>query len=236
MKILALIAFRDEAQNLPGFFRSLEGFVDGIVCFDDWSQDDSCEIAQSHPLVIKTLSRMVPSAPHLFEIENRLALFREAQTQRADWILACDADERFERNFLEALKPLAVANAAKPVHWVRFRELWNDQDHYRADGVWAAKTRAVFFPSIPFDKYHTPGQLHHIWPPPALCERSTWTQTNYNLYHLACMLSEGRKRRVAKFKMLDPHNQCQPTIGYDYMLIESGIQLETVPLGRGWQK
>src|SRR5581483_10270292 len=164
-KIFALIAFRDEEQHLPGLFSHLRDYVDGFIAFNDCSCDRSAEIAGAEPKMIRLLQRHVPGADHLFEIENRQALLAAANENGAQWVLCCDADERFESRFLEALRGL-VQTPPAPVLGLRLVAVWENFKQHRVGN----SHKFVLFPATDPHPYYAPGILHQQWFPPRLAE------------------------------------------------------------------
>lgn len=70
-----------------------------------------------------------------------------AAREFADVVLCCDADERFENNFLDNLRKYSesVYLNRNKVIGLRFRELWNSPITYRNDGIWNEKTKYILF-------------------------------------------------------------------------------------------
>ena len=62
VRLLALLAVRDEMRFLPGFLTSVGPHVDGIVALDDGSTDGSGELLAGRPEVLRC-SRTLPVAP-----------------------------------------------------------------------------------------------------------------------------------------------------------------------------
>lgn len=233
VKVVALLAFRDEESYLPGFFAHLRDHVAEFIVFDDNSRDESLAIAQSQPRTHVLKRQANGSSPdHYFEVDNRRALLETALERNAEWVLCCDADERHEQMFLTELQDI-IADAKEPLA-LHVRDLWNSCDQYRNDGFWRHKSKFILFPLTPFTDYYPSHALHTKWVPPNLPCRDE-NILNYNLYHLLSLRNADRVRRLEKFKEIDPESIYQPGIGYDYLTDENGLALEKIPSGRGFE-
>lgn len=232
-KIIALLAFRNEEKYLPGFFAHLRNYVSEFIVLDDNSNDRSLEIALSQPCTTTITRKSEESHPdHFFEVDNRRALLEEALTHGADWVLCCDADERYETLFLEQLS--SITSHRRVAYALRVRDLWDSKDHYRIDGVWRGKAKFVLFPATPFTDYYPSHMLHTRWPPPDMpCLRKNIL--DFNIYHLLSLRREDRVARLQKFKAIDPDCRYQPNIGYDYLIDETNIAVQQIAPERRFQ-
>jgi glycosyltransferase involved in cell wall biosynthesis len=233
VKVVALLAFRDEELYLPGFFAHLRNYVSEFIVLDDNSADRSAEIARSQPDAhVLTRKTDAPPPDHYFEVDNRRALLNAALARGAGWVLCGDADERHEKRFLEELPTLTHGHGE--AYALRVRDLWDGGDQYRVDGWWRWKAKFVLFPCAPFAEYHPSHALHTSWVPPNIrCPDEN--VLDYNLYHLLSLRRRDRRGRLEKFKAIDPDSRYQPKIGYDYLADEAGVRLERIPPGRGFE-
>jgi hypothetical protein len=237
-RVLGLVAFRDESRFLPGLLENLATQVDGVVALDDGSTDGSAALVRDHPLVLELLEVRPGAQAELEDGRNHRALTEAAWKHGADWLLGVDADERLERGFRSrAEEEIARAEThGHPAVWVWFRELWDAPDQFRVDGIWGQKRKACLFRSDPSHRFDD-RRVHAnwaSWPPPD----GDYPQGDLNIYHLRMIRPEDRRRRVERYRRIDPDNAIQPQ-GYDYLLNEQGVQVrrldpgrEYVPLGR----
>ncbi|MBR5951555.1 MAG: hypothetical protein IKZ87_09035, partial [Actinomycetaceae bacterium] len=160
------------------------------------------------------------------EIDNREELLKKAQELGADWALALDPDERFENNFLANLRHIVETSDKNTVFGLRFRELWDDYDQFRVDGVWGQKQRFCLFPlnhEIVFEAGRQ--KLHWRWYPDSLAGHERLL--DYDMYHLKMVTPQARVKRAEHYNSLDPEKQYQ-AIGYDYLVDEEGLSLQKV--------
>lgn len=231
-KIICLCCFRDAESNLAKFIEHLKPFVDGFIFLDDRSNPMSTGSVVAGfcagDKVLSILCRFSNSqAPFAYEVQNRQILLNEAINEGASMLLCLDADERVEKRFLEQLRALA----GPTIYTLAVRDLWDDAEHYRVDGVWSKKRKAIYFP-CPKKIYREPvGALHTPWVGPF---QEPWTKNmDFNLYHLGSISRELRWKRVSRHETADPKRKWQDD--YGYLNDDTGLQLEEIPAGRGWR-
>lgn len=97
-KIVAMVRLRNEALILQDSLDHLAKIADLIVVFDDASTDESAQISRNHPAVATVIENRRWNSKNRpwEETSNRAKLLKEAQKFGADWLLYCDADERFD--------------------------------------------------------------------------------------------------------------------------------------------
>lgn len=88
MTISGCIKAKNEEKLLPGCIENIKSFVDEIIVVDNGSTDRTAEIAQ------KMGARVISSPDCL--VDQNANKFVDAA--KSDWILAIDADERFDFN------------------------------------------------------------------------------------------------------------------------------------------
>ena len=150
IRLLALLAVRDDLRYLPGYIASVGPQTDGIVALDDGSSDGSAEFLESCEQVIE-LIRVAPDRPIWDEVGNYRRLVEAGLRHGGDWLVSLDADERVEREFRSRLEWVIARGRLFGLssYQVRLRELWDSPDHYRADGIWGEKIRARIFRARP---------------------------------------------------------------------------------------
>jgi hypothetical protein len=235
LRLVALLACRNEMRFLPGFLANVGPHVDGIVALDDGSSDGSAELLADRPEVTELIRRPV-DRPHWDEAGNYRALVEAALRHGADWALSLDADERVERDFRARAERVIRRGErlGRTAYAVRLRDLWDSPDRYRADGLWHSKAPQRLFrlrPDHAFDER----PLHASKVPlQAHSNGGTVPRADLLVYHLRMISPEDRRARRERYERLDPEARWQPREGYAYLTDEAGIELRRVPGRRGW--
>ena len=229
-KIAGVMQLRNEAFYLEGCLDHLKDYVHGIIALDDGSEDDTLAILSRQTKVLACIQKP-PQQPHVWnELENRTLLLQRARQLGFDWVLCCDADERYETAFLKRLDRIASAFAADEYGCisVAFREMWGSPAQYRVDGVWGQKSRACFF-SLPERVEFELGQaLHGQWYPDDIRRYARMLNADHNVYHLKSIAQKDRIKRRDLYKKLDPTNKFQ-AMGYDYLAQEGDtLRIEAI--------
>jgi hypothetical protein len=156
-----------------------------------------------------------------------------------DWVLCCDADERYETLFLENLHRIASSFPRDELTCVSvtLRELWDAPDQYRADGIWGGKIRARFFRLPPAPQaitFDLDQDRHGQWYPDQVRQRGRMVRIHHLFYHLKMIRREDRIKRRDFHKELDPEHRAQ-ALGYDYLAEEGPeLRLEKIRPGRAY--
>jgi hypothetical protein len=233
-RIACVMQVRNEARYLEGCLDHMRAYVDGIIALDDGSTDATVQILGREQKLLDLLVNPATDAHVWRECDNKMRLLKRARELGMDWVICCDADERYESLFLENLASIAGSFPADELTCISVacRELWDDPRQYRVDGIWGRKTRARFFrlpERISFDSCR---DLHGEWYPDQIREQGRMLRIHHVFYHLKTINREDRIKRRDFYKKLDPENRFQP-VGYDYLAEESvDMKLETIRPGR----
>jgi hypothetical protein len=234
VRLVGLLAARDEMRFLPGYFANLVPHVDAVVALDDGSTDGSTEFLASQPAVVE-LIRRAPQRPSWDEVGNFRDLHAAGVRQRADWLLWLDADERLERGFRERAERIIRRGGRLGLiaFAVRIRELWDSPNTFRRDGVWGRKWHARLFRALPDHLFDT-RRLHATRAPLQGRVLGGFPRADLTVYHLRMVRREDREARRDRYMAMDPEARFQPGLGYAYLTDESGIRLARVPRRRGF--
>lgn len=202
--IVAVYSFRYDAHLVPDMLKNIAPLVDGVISFDDRAATD-----------------VFSDEPH-----RRHALVAAAKEAGADWILAVDPDERFERRLAKHIRTLTKDNRYVAYSFP-LRELYTPHA-YRTDGVWGRKYQTRLF-RVPETIAPSPMPLHSPWH--ALAPDVELVVVDHNLYHLKMIDERRRAGRRDLYNHLDPDKKIQ-AIGYDYLTDETGMVLENIPFDR----
>jgi hypothetical protein len=234
VRLLALLAARDEMRFLPGLIENLGPQVDGIVALDDGSTDGTGAFLASRPEVVELL-HVPPDRPTWDEPGNHRRLVEAALRHGADWLLVVDADERLERRFRERAERIIERGrrAGRTAYAVHVRELWAP-DRYRVDGIWGAKLQATLFQARPDHDFDS-RPLHGLKAPlQARPANGRFPVANLNVYHLRMIRPEDRLARRRRYELADPEARWQPNLGYAYLTDEAGLRLKKIPRRRSY--
>jgi hypothetical protein len=232
VRLLALLAARDEMRFLPGFVENVAPQVDGIVALDDGSTDGTGDYLASRPEVVELLD-VPPGRPSWDEPRNHRRLVEAALRHGAEWLLVVDADERLERHFRERAERIIRRGqrAGRTAYAVHARELWTP-DRYRVDGIWKGKVQATLFEARPDHEFDTRPLHGHKAPLQARRPNGRFPVANLNVYHLRMIQPDDRLARRRRYELADPEARWQPNLGYAYLTDETGLRLKKIPRRR----
>lgn len=122
MKITANIITLNEENNIEDVIKSVQEVCDEVLVIDSLSEDKTCQIAES-------LGAKVVKQKYLGDGPQKAF---GAPLANNDWILSIDADERLDKNAIEAIKALdleatehdAFSFARKTFIGKKFVKLW----------------------------------------------------------------------------------------------------------------
>lgn len=234
VRVLALLAVRDDLPYLPGWFENVGPQVDGVVALDDGSTDGSAEYLAGRPEVLE-LIRVPPDRAEWDEAGNYRRLVSAGDRHGADWLVSIDADERVERGFRERLEWTIARGRLVGIvalH-VRLRELWGSPDHYRTDGIWGRKTRSRIFRARGGGELDS-RPLHGTKVPLAYLRWPRAALADLEFYHLRMLHPEDREARRRRYELADPQCLWQRGIGYGYLTDERLLELSPIDPERGY--
>lgn len=163
----------------------------------------------------------------IHEGQYRLILREMARKAKADWILICSPDERYEKDAGEKIRPLINENKDKRIYEFSLKELYFPK-WYRTDGIWGEKYRMRLYPL-----YEDQTMAYQPIQCPSMPTNKDYPviRVDVNIYHQKMIEPENRTLRTEVFKKLDPENKYQG-IGYDYLDNEEGATLQRIPEDR----
>lgn len=232
VRLLALLAARDEMRFLPGFVANVAPQVDGIIALDDGSSDDSAGFLESSEHVLEVM-RVPPERPAWDEGRNHRSLLEAAARHGADWVICVDADERLERDFRKRAERV-IARGRRlgfEAYSVRLRELWDSPARFRVDGIWRRKAMARLF-RLRDDHEVDPRPLHGLKAPLQAQVAGRYPLADLELYHLRMVHAPDRLARRRQYETLDPEARWQPEAGYAYLTDDAGLKLKRPRRGR----
>lgn len=234
VRLLVVLAARDEMRFLPGWFANVAPHVDGVVALDDGSTDGTAELLDSRPEVVE-LIRRPPGRAAWDEVGDYKALIAAAVRAGADWIVSLDADHRVEREFRDRAERVIRRGGRLGMSAYAFhmRELWGAPDAYRSDGVWGRKVRARLFRARA-DHEFDENALHAHKAPRQGRVLGRYPVADLEVFHLRMLEPADREARRRRYETMDPDETFQPGLGYAYLTDETGLELTSLRPGRGW--
>ncbi|CAB4913808.1 unannotated protein [freshwater metagenome] len=227
LRLIAVLAVRDEAAHLPSWLTNVAAQVDAIVALDDGSRDGSAEILRSHSSVAEVLANPI-DRPRWDEVGNHHALVACALRHGAEWIVALDADERLERRFRDRVERAIRRGRARGIEAFALPvlDLWDSPHAFRVDGHWGSRrVPRLFRARADHDFDERP--LHAAKAPLQARRRGEFPKAGARIYHLGMLSREDRTARRARYEALDPDRHWQP-IGYAHLTDETGLRLRRV--------
>jgi hypothetical protein len=232
VRLLALVAVRDEIEHLPRFVANVAPHVDGIIALDDRSSDGSGAVLAGCEEVLEVIA---PDEERRDwdEVGNHRRLVAAGVRHAADWLLALDADERVEREFRARAERVLRRAGRLGAFAVRLRELWDAPDRYRADGLWSRKAPARLFRARS-DHVFDEAALHGTKAPLQARRFGRYILADLYVYHLGMLRAEDRAARRQRYELADADARFQAGLGYAYLTDERGLELRPLPAGRGF--
>ncbi|WP_353987351.1 glycosyltransferase family A protein [Ruicaihuangia caeni] len=234
-RLVALLPVFNDARYLAGWFDRVGSQVDAVVALDDGSTDASRELLRAAPCVTRLLTVGPAEKLGWNEPLNRERLVRAGQELEGEWFIAFDADERPERRLWERMPQLLADADRDGIDVLDFalREVWDEPDHYRSDGLWGLKRKAAVFRNLGDDHEFDPAQWHGEWYPMQCHGTDRIQKVDFDLYHLKMLHADDRRARMERYQTVDPDAEYQ-SVGYDYLCDESGLQLTKITRERAY--
>lgn len=204
--VVCLLAARNAAVDLPGYFQSAARFCDAIVALDDGSTDETRELLEACTLVKVLLTN--PRRESYWgwdDAANRNRLLTAAAKLNPEWVISIDTDERIDPSDAAALRNF-LREEALPGWAYGFRVFPMQQDlkHYAPQHyLWVYRLFA-YEPGQSF-----PEQRLHFVPLPTNIPRAAWVDTTLRIQHLGGMTAARRRARFEKYGQADPRNDYQ---------------------------
>lgn len=228
-KITLALTVRNEANKfISQMLTHAMQYVSNIVILDDASTDNTVKVCEE---VLKDFPHKIyknsePMMINLKETASKKKLWNLTTKENPDWILFLDADEIFEDWAIDVL-PIIVNDTNFDAYYFKIFHMWEDDNHYRADGLWAPVDYRIYLvryqPNYEY-KWHDMG-LHcyrhpyNIYDMPGCC-------CYVRLKHYGHFTKEIRKAKYERYKLLDPNADFVPKSHYDSILEEAPVLKE----------
>lgn len=103
IKVASITLTLNEEARIEECLKHLRPYVDYIYVLDGWSEDRTVDIAKKYADFVEVKSFSGSFAEERNYAESRIPLGYE-------WVLHCDADERFDERFLKNMKLIIAKN------------------------------------------------------------------------------------------------------------------------------
>lgn len=222
MRVIGALRVKNEARWLDRVLESIEPLCDDCFVFDDRSTDATVEVA-------RWFGAHVLESPFdgLDEGRDKDYLLDHVQREYPDpWVLCIDGDEILAPGGVEILKRDIESGAAE-VWALHVRYLWDDEQHWRTDGVYGKFSRPSLFhaqPGMKFRRTNAGGNFHCGNVPTRLLGKSK--QSEAALLHLGYMLREDRLRKYDWYRRVDSKNEIED--GYRHMVVGDVFPADSV--------
>ncbi len=206
--IVAVFSYRYDAALVPALVSNITPMVHGMV---------SCDDRKATTALTDDNTR-----------RNRL--HSAARSMGADWILAVDPDERYEKALADRIGDMTVKDHARTLWVFNLCEMFS-QTTYRTDGIWGNKTQMRLYPASatlsPLGEI-----LHSGWV--NIDPAYSYTKSGLNLYHLRHASPARAQHRRDTYAAADPMRRFQP-VGYDYLVDMRAARLTQIRPGRHFE-
>src|SRR5262245_54291685 len=192
IELVCLVPVRNAADDLPGWFESVERFADAVIALDDGSTDGTGGILSGHPLVRRLLTNPVRHSYQGWDDgANRSRLLSATAELSPGWVVWLDADERIAADDAIALRRF-LGHGADRRHaylFTRYRMV-GDFEHFDAGRP------LVLGRLFPFEvgQQLPVGRLHFV-PLPTSIPPCRWQRTKLRIQHLAWLTAVLQRAR-----------------------------------------
>lgn len=214
-----MLPVKNEAgRYLPVVLNHLATYVDGIVVLDDGSTDQTPQLCQNHPKVVR-FRRLEESLFPKDEAALRQMLWEMTVELEPAWVLALDADEIFEAKIRRELPLLTRQEQYGLIHFPVYH-FWGGFTHYRIDGLWnplVSRTACLYHYQKGLN-YHWPVRNLHCGRLPMEAHQSRSFLAPVNLLHLGYAKKQDHLQKYRRYLSLDPEGKYCPLAHYQSIL------------------
>ncbi len=219
MKLVAACRQKNGLTYLPRLIPQLRSIADIVVFLDDYSTDGSYEqlVAQA---------KLVPDFYVIRQPEKTFnggrdwnVLYDFVKQFQPDWLFCPDVDELIEESSADRVRQLAEQSGQDVLGWsFPFYYLWNDEKHYRNDGMYK-NTRVIRLYRYSAN-YKPPMRATHSTATPDEVDRRLIRIADARMWHFGYMLESDR---AAKYNFYTTRDKDPKAVGagstnYDHMI------------------
>ena len=207
-KIVTIFRVKNEGRWLAEVFKSLKGLSSEIIVLNDNSTDDTVQICEKCPEVVKILHQDIP----FDETRDKNTLYEEAKKRNPDFILTMDGDEIFPPNIQHILLDEIKNNPQVNVFEFQTLFIWNKPNQYRSDGIYQNTWQKRLLRMKPqptdlhFDTMPYPGNMHCTQIPQKSIGFDTPFQSKVIFLHYGYYDENLRQTKFKFYTKKDPNN------------------------------
>lgn len=230
-RLVAMMPVGNEAgRYLEETLADLVRWVDAVAVLDDGSTDGTADICRAAPKVV--YKRHEKSLFFGGESVLREKLWRHAMTLQPDWVVALDADERFEGRMAREIDGLIDHDEFDVVEF-RLFDFWKGTTHCRVDGGWDPWTKRVrmLFRVDPDVQYSWPEQPFHCPRLPLEARKTPRVfQSDVRVMHFGWARPEDVERKHRLYKQFDDSSHLASLLDDDEDIrLEPWIEAKEIP-------
>ncbi len=215
MRIVAAMRIKNESRWLREVLSSIHPLTRDIMVFDDASTDETPDIARE--MGCSVFASPFPTAP-TDEARDKTWLLERVRALNPDYVLFSDGDEVLEAGAAEKIRQRL--NPRDCLYCFPIKYIWNDRQHYRADGVYGRMQQwrmfsligqggKLFYPSKGGANFHCGNAPKGL--------RGGGAMVPCDILHLGYMYREDRLRKYEWYRRIDPGNRSEDE--YNHVLI-----------------
>lgn len=220
-KITLALTVRNEADKfIRRMLTHAMKYVSNIVILDDASTDNTIDVCEEVLIDFphKIYKNHEPMMMNLKESESKKKLWDLTIKENPDWILLLDADELFEDWGTEVL-PTIVNDPNFDAYYFKIYHMWEDDYHYRVDGLWAPVDYRIYLLRYqPNFEYTWSDMGLHCYRHPYNAYEMPGCFCYVRLRHYGHFTKEIRNAKFKRYRLLDPNSEFVPKSHYDSIL------------------
>jgi len=161
-KIVGMLRVRNMAKYIKRTLDTAAMFCSEVVVVDGNSNDGTYECCKEHPIVTRVEQREPPLEKGGAEADDRNFLLQMAKEKNGMWMYCMDGDEMFEDKCKYAMQTILNYNIDIDLFCFPVFTFWDDEDHYRADGIWGGMLQGRLFRNLPNQKIYYRKELGSV--------------------------------------------------------------------------
>lgn len=214
---VGMLVRNEKFRYLDRVLTQLNTIADRVVIVDDASTDGTPEYISD---TIQVPLSLYVNSEHQFgnEIIVRKQLWEKTISVESQWYLFLDADELFNENHLELIRPF-LPNIKHGCMGVRFFDMWSET-HYRYDPLWHPNDfhSAFFVRHYPDFPYKWMERAHHTGRIPFNAVDMGIFNSEIQVKHMGWAKQEDRIVKYHRYMEYDPKGEYGSLAQYQSIL------------------